>query len=308
MNLRVKRPIVSKISFWGKLPPYLKLLLKIAFSTVAVTIVLNKIDTQEVVKILPKLNVIWLLGAVLTFNLSQIVSALRMKKILEEIHLKASAWYHTKLFYFGMLYNLVLPGGVGGDASKVIVLKRTFQEKTKTIIKAAFLDRLSGLVAILALLCGLIIIIQPFNHPFIIYGLLCVAIAIYPLYYVFNKLFFHLFAPGFYTVNLFAMTVQALQLVCVICILHSLHIESHELNYLLVFLLSSIATIVPITVGGLGMREAVFLYASNWLVFDKEMAITLTLLFFIITAFSSLLGLFVSFNKRATEIQTNFNV
>ena len=246
---------------------------------------------------MPGLNFVWVIAAFITFNSSQLVSAGRMKSILNTIQLNASMWFHIKLFYFGMLYNIILPGGVSGDASKVVVLSSTFKKRTKSIIKAVFLDRLSGLLAIMALLCPLIIATDLFGSRFLNYGIITAALGIYPLYYVFNRYFFRAFVQGFFQVNLFALVVQILQLACVMCILYSMKVTANDLNYLLIFLVSSVATIIPVTIGGLGMREAVFLYASNWLAFDKETAVTLALLFFVITALSSLMGLLVNFKR-----------
>ncbi|UII27038.1 flippase-like domain-containing protein [Fulvivirga maritima] len=269
-------------------------MLKILISGLAIYITIKKIDVKEAINVITHCNIYWLLIAVLLFNVSQWISAVRLKNLLEELSIQASYWFHIKLFYFGMLYNIILPGGIGGDAYKVILLKGQFNKRGRDILKALFLDRLSGLAGLLFLALILALIINmPWNENFNTLTLLS-SILIYPGYFLVNKFIFPSFTKSFLSVNILGILMQGTQVICAYFILLSLGAEANYLSYLLVFLVSSIATIIPVTLGGLGMRELVFLYAADFLVFDKETAIALSLLFFLITVASSLLGLFVN--------------
>jgi hypothetical protein len=50
--------------------------------------------------------------------------------------------------------------------------------------------------------------------------------------------------------------------------------------------------VIPFTIGGVGARELVFVYAGQLLQVDIEKAVAFSLIFFLITACSSLAGAF----------------
>jgi uncharacterized membrane protein YbhN (UPF0104 family) len=58
----------------------------------------------------------------------------------------------------------------------------------------------------------------------------------------------------------------------------------------MVFLLSSIVAVLPLTIGGVGARELVFVYAHEYAGIDEATAVAFSLIFFIITAAVSLVG------------------
>jgi uncharacterized membrane protein YbhN (UPF0104 family) len=85
--------------------------------------------------------------------------------------------------------------------------------------------------------------------------------------------------------------VQAGQVACAFCLMRSVHIHGHEMDYLSLFMLSSVVAVLPFTIGGMGARELVFVYCAQWLFIDKEAAVVFSMLFFIVSALSSLPGL-----------------
>jgi hypothetical protein len=97
--------------------------------------------------------------------------------------------------------------------------------------------------------------------------------------------------------------VQLAQLVCVVCILKSLSISENSIEYLFVFLVSSIVSVVPLTIGGIGSREVTFLYGAKWLELDASTSIGISFTFFLITALVSFLGIVYHFKKPKLETQ-----
>ena len=65
------------------------------------------------------------------------------------------------------------------------------------------------------------------------------------------------------------------------------------IDYLTLFLISSVVAVLPISIGGIGVRELTFLYGFSLIGGDTTMAVTFSLIFFVITALSSLLGAFI---------------
>jgi uncharacterized membrane protein YbhN (UPF0104 family) len=64
----------------------------------------------------------------------------------------------------------------------------------------------------------------------------------------------------------------------------------HFAAYLSVFLVSSVAAVLPLSFGGLGAREVTFLWGLQLLQLDPTDGVLASSGFFLITAMSSLLG------------------
>jgi uncharacterized membrane protein YbhN (UPF0104 family) len=67
-------------------------------------------------------------------------------------------------------------------------------------------------------------------------------------------------------------------------------IGANFLAYMLVFLVSSLVAALPFTLGGIGARELVFLYGSRYMHLVQNASVTISLLFYLITALVSLAG------------------
>ena len=92
------------------------------------------------------------------------------------------------------------------------------------------------------------------------------------------------------------LAVQCLQMLCMGVLLVYVGAPGvHFLAYLAVFLISSVAATLPLSIGGLGMREATFLFGVNLVHLDPAYGVIASSLFFLMTVFSSLIGaLFLS--------------
>jgi uncharacterized membrane protein YbhN (UPF0104 family) len=75
-------------------------------------------------------------------------------------------------------------------------------------------------------------------------------------------------------------------------ILYSFNQFTNISEYLFIFFLSAIATALPITVGGVGAREMAFVLLANVFHLDKELAVALSVMFYILSAISSLGGIY----------------
>ena len=129
----------------------IKLFLKIFFILAAFFIIFHKIDINQL-KSIKLQNPFFLFLAFLLFNASQIISALRVHHYLRMIEVTPKFKKQLMLYYVGMFYNMLLPGGIGGDAYKAYKFEQKYQKGYKKIIKALLIDRVSGLFAILILL------------------------------------------------------------------------------------------------------------------------------------------------------------
>ncbi|WPP51594.1 lysylphosphatidylglycerol synthase transmembrane domain-containing protein [Catalinimonas niigatensis] len=274
-------------------------LIKIIISAVALYFVFRKIDVEEALQTLSNVHIGYFILALAAFNLSKLVAALRFKAFLKPIHVHISDQYNIRLLYIGMFYNLFLPGSISGDGYKIYLLKQQHDVKTKHLVSATLLDRVSGLV-LLVVMAGIFLLFSSFSlelqyfDTIVIIGILLSM----PAYFILVKLIFPNFLPAFLPTSHHSFWVQTGQVVSAVLLLVSLSVSAYYLDYLTLFMISSVVAVLPFTIGGVGARELVFLYGFSYLNIDKETAITFTILFFLITALTSLAGLFVASKEK----------
>ncbi len=286
----------KKQVFWD----VVKTVLKIGFTSLLLYLVLRKMDFNVVKKTLSQSNPLYLLLAVLTFFISQIIASSRLISFFKSIHLKVGFLFNLRLYFLGLFYNLFLPGGIGGDGYKIWLLNKNYKLPAKRVFWALFFDRLSGLWAIALITVSLIIFIPQINiHLSIPLGVFVVGTA---AYYIVAHRFFKDYTHYFWEAHAKAIVVQSLQVVTVLFILLALHFNGKFSPYLFTFLVSSLSAVVPITVGGLGAREYIFIHFAPLFNMDTNLAVVVSLLFYLTSAVISLLGVYYVFNtKRLNE-------
>ena len=265
----------------------LKVLLKLCISIALLYFVYHKINFNDLQTTYQTSNPLYLLVAVLFFVASQFLSSLRLNYIFHKSNFLLSQKSNLKLYFVGMFYNFFIPGGIGGDAYKVYLLNKRFDWNLKTITQNVLVDRLIGLVAIFFIACLLA------SHLFfeqwwsLIFGVLA-AVLSYVLARWFLKLFISNLDAIYLKSFLYSLGIQLLQITSVYFILFSIGIDANPLGYFLVFLISSVLSVVSFS--GFGAREFVFLQASIYLTTNETTATSIGLTFNIITALISLLG------------------
>ncbi len=281
----------------SRLKNQLKTGLKLLLTGLALYLVFRKIDTDQLFQLAKTIHWIWLLPAIILFILSKVATAIRLNRYFENIGIKLSESQNWKLYLIGMFYNLFLPGGIGGDGYKVYLLNKEFKTPVKKLVQAALLDRLGGLVAIVFLLFGLFLMVKvdlTFFESSVWNVLMMIGLILsIPAFWLIQKFLFQDFLPSFWSGNMWSFTGQIAQLICAWFILMALGIKDNILAYQLVFLLSSIVAVLPLTIGGVGARELVFVYAHTYAGIEETAAVAFSLIFFLISAAVSFAGSFI---------------
>jgi uncharacterized membrane protein YbhN (UPF0104 family) len=271
----------------------LKLVLKIAISTACIWYISGKIDFAKAGTALFNANWWWLFLALIAFVVSKLLAALRLNIYFRNIGIRLQEWPNTKLYWLGMFYNLFLPGSISGDAYKVILLTKKYNVPYKKPTAAVLLDRLSGLLGLGLILAvySVLVLHQPLYLVIIIGG---VALS-FLVFYLVVRFYFTDFLPGFFPTLFWGIGVQASQVVCAYLIMAALGIPAHVTEYIFIFLVSSVVAVLPLTVGGLGAREIVFLEGSKYFGLVQENSVVISILFYLITLFTSLWGILYVF-------------
>lgn len=278
------------------MPPRLRsallLLAKLALMAAAFWFVFRRISPAQIGQVVASARPGWLALAVGLFILSKLIAARRLNYFQRAVGVELSEAANRRLYWRGMFYNLFLPGGIGGDGYKVLVLRRAYPTKTSTLVQALLLDRVSGLLAL-----GVLLVALAWLVPLPVPGLwawraaagLATAGALLGGAWATHR-WLPPYAPTYWRTQALALGVQLAQLLCAGALLAATRTTAPSLAYLLVFLASSVAAALPLTVGGIGAREVVFLLGAQWLGLDAAVSVSLSLLFYLISAGVALPG------------------
>jgi uncharacterized membrane protein YbhN (UPF0104 family) len=294
-----KKPKTLKARIWS----ITQLLLKIAITCALLYYVFSKLKIQDVKALISQSNPWWMLGAVLCFFISTFVASSRLLSFFKSIDLHIDWKFNMRLYMLGMFYNLCLPGGIGGDGYKIYLLNKRYKKPAKKVFWAIFFDRLSGFWAIGFITAVLVIFLPQLEvlhiTPLITWAVLIVGTAIY--YFVAYK-FFNDYTKHFWEAHIKAIAVQGLQVLTILLVMISLHHDGKFAPYLSAFLASSMAAVIPFSVGGLGFREFIFKYVIEQMFkMNGELAVVLSLSFYVVSAIVSLLGVYYVFRADKLE-------
>ncbi len=271
--------------------------LKIIISVVLLYFVFTKIAFEDVLDALKKSDPICLSIALIYFIISKIIASFRINLYFRQLQVYLTQLSNLKLYLLGMFYNLFLPGGIGGDAYKGYTIRKQFPVETKKVVAVLILDRLSGLLLLFIYASVLIVFLEVPMGRYIEVSVLLATLLSIVVFWLLNKHFFQYLLPIFWQAFGLSALVQLFQLLSALYILKALAIELQTVSYLFIFLASSIVSVIPLTLGGIGSRELTFYYGAALLNLDKNSSIGVSMLFFLITAAVSFCGIFYHFKK-----------
>lgn len=251
---------------------------------------LTKISIYKILEILKSADLLFILFASILYFLSQIISSERLWFILNDNNLIISSKENIKLYMIGIFYNFFIPGGVGGDAYKGVLMNKKFQWSLKNIYKLLILDRLIGfgvIVCLILVFSGFILdleftlkfgaLLGPLYTFLFIVGKVLVQ-KIFDNEIVYNKAFF------------ISHLIQILQFGSIILILISLGVTENYFNFIYIFLISSVLSIFSF--GGIGIREYIFFTLATYTSVSPDIATSVGLIFTFSALVSSVPGLF----------------
>lgn len=247
-----------------------------------------------------QINGFWVVLALGTYTLSKVLASSRLNINFRLIGIQIPESANRRLYWLGMLYNLLLPGAITGDAYKVVVLGKNPGISRQSLAMAVLLDRFSGLLSLMIIIALLTFYVL---YPSGLATLLLIgSIVLVPLSYWTIRWLLPQQAPGFRPTFLRGAGVQALVFVTVYCILRSIHLTDASGEYLLVFLVAAAASVLPISVGGgLGIREFASIQGAAWLNLSVESALLISLIFYGVTVLTAIPGFAYIFKDPLTD-------
>lgn len=281
------------------------ILLKVVFSAGAIWLLYTKLDKEKMLTLFKSADPLWLLAAFVAINAAQIASALRQQFYLLAEKKNAGLGYNIALYYVGMLFNHVLPGGVGGDGYKTYRLKRDLGIGVKAGIRMMLVNRANGLLWLILIglgfgLCSTQLpTLIPYSTPLIVAAgiITIVSYSVLSRMMLKEKLSVQLGASPY------SFVVQGLVAVCAACLFAALgdHYPwtqgSHWADYLMLFMASCFVAVLPVSVGGVGLRELTFYFGSQLFLLNAEAGVAVALMYFVVNLAAALLGLIFFFRS-----------
>ncbi len=269
-----------------------RLAAKLALTLAVFYFIFSRLEWDHIAGLWRTMHLPWFLAGLLLFNLSQVASAWRLDAVVKSIRVFMSLDGQIRLYYLGMFYNFFFPGGIGGDGYKVYFWFREFGISRRDLLGALLYDRFSGLAALL-LLVGLLLLGTPLGIMEKAWqlgsaaGLYATAL----LWGALHQRWLSVYRPVAGHVFLRGLLIQALQAGAILCFGCALGISASA-GLVLLFLISSLAAAIPLTIGSMGARELVFFTAAPYVNIESTTGVALALLFFLATLASSLSGIY----------------
>lgn len=276
-----------------------KTALKIGVSVLILFLVVRAIDPNLLLRVMAEAEPGWLLWAMGWFVVSKVIAAFRFNDLLKTDGIELDTRPQLRLYWLGMYYNLLLPGGISGDGYKIKVLMDRFGKPFKPLFSIALFDRLSGVLA-LGQLCLVLALGLPELRPWWWVWVLGLVMSVPASKLLFDRMI-RAGAAVWARTSVQSLGVQVAQSVATLGIIFALHQPEYWLGYSIVFLVSSVVAMLPLTIGGAGARELTFLWGSQVLHLDAERAVAIAFVFYLISTAVALYGARYQFSQTEPE-------
>ncbi len=285
------------------------LLLQFVISAGLLLLILCNSDTEEIITKIECINFKSYLAGLMLSILFVIINAFKWSLICR-LDLKNS----LQLTYISQFYATILPGQIAGEAVKIVYAKKNGINLSSSSA-SVFIDKVTSFVAIFFL--GLIGILFD-NKNTVMVILFTVLIAVSILMFIFykevsfkTKAFLknrnskyidkairfldrideHMEKPVFLlAIILIGVICQIVGMFSHFLVLKSVGVNIHFCSLMWIFSFLSIALFIPISIGGLGVREISYVGLLGIYGISNEVALTGSLLIFTITLLNALIG------------------
>ena len=292
--------------------------LQLTVSFILLFYLLKRVDLSTFFLELSSVKFSWFLVYLLSYLLSIFFVAFKWWKLLELNGFKREYFSIVKINWIGFFYNQFLPGRIGGDAMKILYLVKEEREKSKLSVSVV-MDRVFNLVGVLLIAYFAIFINYLKSKEYILPIFIITAIVIIafivlkfsiPWLQAFHtekknvqRLIRLIVSSYTYLSNSKVnktMILYSLIYVLNIVVMHYLLSQAMGLNldfkyYLFFVPIVTAITMIPISFGGLGVREVSFVLMLSQVGVSNEKAIAFSLIMYISILFFSIPGFFFQF-------------
>jgi uncharacterized membrane protein YbhN (UPF0104 family) len=141
---------------------------KVTLSAVLLTLLLSRLDLRELRGVIMRARWSWVAAAVAMYLLSQILSALRWQMLARPLGF-TEPFRRFALYYFnGMFLNLFVPSTVAGDVSRALLLSGATKRRGLAVT-SVIADRGIGFIALVWIAAIAIVLLTAYPLPPVLY-------------------------------------------------------------------------------------------------------------------------------------------
>jgi uncharacterized protein (TIRG00374 family) len=306
-------------------------LIRLVLSIVLLVLLFSRIDTKHFFSDVQNVNVGYFIIGLTIYWIFLVLWAYRWQLFLRRAGeaVKLSQLFQTLLI--GYFFSMFLPTVVGTDAGRMYELSRERENKTG-VVSTVLLDRVVGLIstvimASLALLIGGYRYINDFIIPVVIVGSLLLLVLGWVLF--FNRRFMHKFdwifklsivyrfqhsirslyralyqlqqQPQLLIVSMsISFILQTVEIMSVVLLTLAIGIKVKVIHLFIFMPIIWILTTIPISIGGLGVREGAFVFFLRQVGVHSEHAIVVSLLYYFYSVIVGMFGGIIWFRASIT--------
>lgn len=261
-------------------------LLKWGVSAALVWWLLRQIGLSRIFGLLRQADPLWLTAGFTLFLLSHVLGSVQWRLLLREEDIRLPLRSVLSRYFAGLFFNNFLIGGAGGDVYRMLDVRKTSKNGTAAV-SSVFLDRMMGFLVMSGfsvLAVPLALRLKHFEGTFWTSFFVMVFGWVFLLFFFFSKRFaksfvwiFHWFIPHsikikmrevyckihafgrrralFIEIVLISLVVQSARIFTHYLIGRSLGVKVSPVYYFLFIPIIAIMATLPISIGGIGMRE-----------------------------------------------------
>jgi glycosyltransferase 2 family protein len=307
------------------------IVLRIAASMLMLAFLFKQVDVQAILKVIKSADIGLLLVACAVFFLTYVFCLFRWEMLLRAADIKLPLKRVIFSFAGGTFFNLFLPSTIGGDLIRSLDLS-AHTKKPKEIVATVLMDRLSGyiglvVVALLAVFLGWRFLDDKsvLVTVFVVAGILVAILLAFFNTFLYTKInglltTLRLGKAGELIRNLhqeihrfrghkkvivknvlLSVLIQTISPIITYIIAVSLGIQVNIIYFFIFLPVIGAITLLPISLGGLGLRDATTIFFFAKIGVSKDLAFAMSLLSFtFLLMYGSIAGLiyFVTVNHR----------
>lgn len=310
------------MGIWNYIKKY-RAVIKWTVSTVLLFIIFLQLDFSRLLAVLNSFSWPWFIPYMIILVLNIFIAAFKWWKILgfENFHYKFFSV--LKLYWIGMFYNQFLPGRIGGDAVKMFSVARNEASRKAGASGSVVIDRLYNLIGLIIIAFGGFIFgnVQAdlLAAPLLLFGFILIMLLLaiigiepflektgllrFPFFEKVNRIvkafrpYISSWKRNFFMVA-WGTVYQFSSILGAYFLGRSLHIDLH-LGYYIVFVpMVVIITMIPFSIGGLGIREGGYLVLFTRAGVGSEAVISFSLFGYFMLLLVSLPGFLFPWEEK----------
>jgi uncharacterized protein (TIRG00374 family) len=294
---------------------YLKLLIKLLLSCFLFWLIFKSVDFRSVLKNLYMVHIDLLIMGLATFSFQIIILAYRWAIVTGELGKRLTTSTAIRITFISQFFNQALPSSIGGDAVRVWLARKDGCELRQSV-QSVIVDRaIATAILLIFILVGLPLQSAIFGSSLTIWigdaiavvllsgFVFCLAIAVPFRQWLgrfrlvrevteISLLTRRILVNCKYSLFILLLSVlnHALSIIGMILLALALDLSVVWTEYFVLVPFILLLSMIPISIGGWGLREGIMIAAFGYVGMSSESALSLSLLFGIVITIISLPG------------------